>query len=104
MRVSELLRNPGRCGVTASSDLVFFGTLYIDMVPAQLSSVLNFFFVCRGRMARAARLETRSDRGEVWRRTRAGRCGGRAHRRLPLARHEGVKLDSAYYEDPMRRR
>jgi hypothetical protein len=32
------------------SDLVFSGTLYVDMLPAEVSSPLEFFLVCRGRM------------------------------------------------------
>lgn len=33
-----------------TSDLVISGTLYVDMLPAEVSSPLEFLLVCRRRM------------------------------------------------------
>jgi hypothetical protein len=38
-------------------DLVFCGLLYVDMIPAELSSLLKLLLVCRGRMPLSSRQE-----------------------------------------------
>lgn len=60
-----------------SSDLVFSGTLYLDMLPAGVSSLLEFFLVCRGRIPAAGkRGAPRHGLAEVGAFRRPDRAGG----------------------------